>query len=105
MRDEYHFLDFHFLERAETASARLHVQRALDVVPHAFVLILAVSNRSELLSGDLLEGFRTANIACVRIDQQQWLDLRDACDDASNSDEFPELCALYLANSHGDVGE
>ena len=47
---KYHFLDLYFLERAETASACLHVQRALDVVPHAFVLILAVSNGGKLLS-------------------------------------------------------
>ena len=68
MREEYHFLDLNFLERTETTGAGLHVQRAFDVVSLAFVLVLAVSNRSELLSGDLLESLRPAYITRIGID-------------------------------------
>ena len=98
-------MDLYFLERAETASSRLHVQRALDVVPHAFVLILAVSNGSKLLSGNLLESLRTANITGVGVDQQKWLDLRHPGDDAANGNELSEVHAFDFAYGHRNVGE
>ena len=52
----HHLLNLDFLERAETTSARLHMQRAFDAVLHAFVFVLTVNYGSELLVRDLLEG-------------------------------------------------
>lgn len=81
------------------------MQRTFDIVPLALVLVLAVGNGSELFSGDLLESLRSADIAGIGIDQQERLDLRDTSDNATDSDELPEMHTLHFANSHRGVGK
>jgi hypothetical protein len=51
----------------------------------------------------LLESLRTVNITGVRIDKQEWLDLRHPGDDAANGNELSEMHAFDFAYGHRDV--
>lgn len=70
-----HLLDLYFLEWTEAAGTGLHMKRPTNAVPLAFLLILTISNRCELLLLDLLESFCSANITCVSVYLEQWFNL------------------------------
>ena len=99
----HHLLHFHFLEGTKPASARLHVQRAPNAVLLALVDVLAVGQRGEGLRGDILECLCAADIACVRVDEQQRLDFGHTCDDAADRDELAQMRATNVANSIANI--
>ena len=70
----YHFLDLDLLEWVEPTCTCLHVQRPMDAVLFALCIVLAINYRRELLVRDVLECFRSTNIAGICIDEKQWLD-------------------------------
>lgn len=72
----------------------------MDVVLLACSFVLAVEHGRELFASDILESFRSTDIACVCIDKKERLDFRNSCYDPPDGDEFPELSPSDLANSN-----
>lgn len=99
----YHLLNFNLLERAEPARASLHVERVVDIVLLALILVLAVEYRVECLARDILKRFRAANITGIRVHKQQRLDFRHPRDNAPYSDEMAKVHATDLTDGHREV--
>ncbi len=96
-------MDFNLLKRSEPARAGLHVQRSMDTVLLAAVLVLTIKYWLEVLPRDILERFRTTRVASVRVHSQEGLDFGDARNDASYRDELSEVGTLDVAYCHGNV--
>lgn len=67
----------------------------------AFVDVLAISDRCELLVRHLLKGFRTADVAGIRIDQKKRFDFRHSSDDSPYRDQFSKVDSFDLTHGHG----
>ena len=100
MLTPYHLLDFDFLEGTETACTCLHMQRSFHAVHFAFVLVFAIHDGLKRLARNILKGLGTADIARVCIDLQKGFDLRNASNDATNSDETSQMGASNFADGH-----
>ncbi len=74
------------------------MQRAVNTVSLAFQFVLAVDNGRELFLLDVLECLCTTNVAGVRIDKDEWFNLRHPCNDATDGDESSKMCALHIAH-------
>ena len=62
----------------------------------AFIGILTIGNRLEGLVGDILEGLRATNVACICINLEQGFDLGYTRNDAADSQEASKLGAAYV---------
>ena len=99
----HHLLDLDLLEWTEATCTSLHVECTVDPVLLATLFVLTIEYRLEFFSRDVLEGFRTTGIACIRVYTEKGLNFGDACDNASYSDEVPKVCALHITYGHGNV--
>jgi hypothetical protein len=68
-------LNFDLLERAETTRTGLHMEGSTNTVLLAFELIFAICDGLEGFIGDVLKGFRAADVTCVRVDLEKGFDL------------------------------
>ena len=99
----HHLLNLGLLEGAETASPRLHMQSTFPIVLHACLRVQTVGQRHELFVCDVLEDFCAAAIACIGIDQQKRLNLRDSRHNTADGDEFPKVYTSNIAYTKSDI--
>eukprot|EP01137_Pigoraptor_chileana_P015886 Opistho-2@5491 len=92
-------LNLEFLETREFGAARLHKQLTGRVVAHAR-FALALHQRHKVRSIDLLVELHAAPVARVRGNRNHGLDLRDASDDAPDTDELAYARRLDLADGN-----
>jgi hypothetical protein len=96
----YHLLYLDLLEGTEASRARLHVQRVMNTVLFALILVLAVQNRGKGLARDILERFGSTDVASVRIHEKKRLDLGHTGDNTPHGDELTEVHSTNIAHSH-----
>lgn len=83
----HHLLNFHLLEWTESTGSGLHVQCAPDTVLQTLGFVSAIGEWRKGFVGDILEGFRAAHLASIRVDLKKWLDLRDTGDNPSDGNQ------------------
>lgn len=79
------------------------MQRSTDAVFLAAVLVLTVEYRLEVFPSDILERFRTARVAGVRVHSEEGFDFRDTRNNAPHRNEPSKVGTLDVAYCHGNV--